>query len=419
MRSKGPIFNATIRTTSVLSVRLVVQTGTLLIVAALLGADRFGAFAAICALAVVLGSLSSVGTHIRLLRDISRNKMFRDASVASSLGTTLAGGGVLFGLYTALCIFGFPNLTLSSWVIATIGLSEIVLQPFIMLIAAEHQAAHRIARSQMLLILPLALRLIAALIVWIAVDPQQALAAYTTAYLFIALLSLAIGFRTLESPWPPVSSWRLMKKHEWREGSGFALLGFSARGPTELDKILAVQLLALPAAGTYALASRIVGAATLPVTALMLSAMPSLFRAPTSPHQPKLTLTIFATSAAYGASAGAILYLCAPLGSGIFGPEYEGVDATLRHLSAAAPALSLRIAASNILMTTFGPWKRFGIELIGLCALPALAIAFSNILGNAALPAAYVATEILMAALGWLSIIFLTLQRRREHNTDV
>ena len=43
----GPIARGTIRTTFVLGLRLLVQAGTLLIVARMLGPDQFGAFASV------------------------------------------------------------------------------------------------------------------------------------------------------------------------------------------------------------------------------------------------------------------------------------------------------------------------------------------------------------------------------------
>lgn len=52
----GPITKSTIRTSFVLGIRLLIQTGTLLLVARLLGASNYGLFAGIAALAVLIGN---------------------------------------------------------------------------------------------------------------------------------------------------------------------------------------------------------------------------------------------------------------------------------------------------------------------------------------------------------------------------
>ncbi|MGH8403185.1 MAG: lipopolysaccharide biosynthesis protein, partial [Gammaproteobacteria bacterium] len=60
--TKGPIARGTIRTGIVLGLRLLVQAGTLLLVARLLGPREYGAFAGVAALAVMLGTLATFGT---------------------------------------------------------------------------------------------------------------------------------------------------------------------------------------------------------------------------------------------------------------------------------------------------------------------------------------------------------------------
>ena len=64
---KGAIARSTIRTSFVLGLRLVVQAGTLLLVARMLGPEQYGAFAAIAALAVLMGTFATFGTHFVLL----------------------------------------------------------------------------------------------------------------------------------------------------------------------------------------------------------------------------------------------------------------------------------------------------------------------------------------------------------------
>ncbi|QJX02113.1 oligosaccharide flippase family protein [Alcanivorax sp. IO_7] len=64
---KGPIALGTIRTSLVLGLRLIIQAGTLLLVTRILGPEKFGAFAGVVALAVLLGTLSTFGANIIFL----------------------------------------------------------------------------------------------------------------------------------------------------------------------------------------------------------------------------------------------------------------------------------------------------------------------------------------------------------------
>ena len=68
----GPIAQSTLKTTAVLGVRLFVQAGTLLIVARMLGPEQFGVFVGVAALAVMLGTLSTFGSHLMLLGEMAK-----------------------------------------------------------------------------------------------------------------------------------------------------------------------------------------------------------------------------------------------------------------------------------------------------------------------------------------------------------
>jgi len=67
---KGPIARGTVRTSVVLGLRLVVQAGTLLIVARMLGPGAFGVFAGVAALAVLLAQNPLSAVSPRLLRKL-------------------------------------------------------------------------------------------------------------------------------------------------------------------------------------------------------------------------------------------------------------------------------------------------------------------------------------------------------------
>src|SRR5690606_10035975 len=138
------------RTTLVLGLRLVVQACTLLLVARMLGAERFGAFAAVTAIAVVMGIFSTAGMHLVLLGEVSKDPQRRWSVLAYALPTTLLLGAMLLVAYLVLCLYLLDGQGISPHVLLLLGGTEILLQPLILLGASEQHGLGRIAGSQVL-----------------------------------------------------------------------------------------------------------------------------------------------------------------------------------------------------------------------------------------------------------------------------
>jgi O-antigen/teichoic acid export membrane protein len=395
------IASTTLRTSVVLAVRLGVQAGTLLVVTRLLGPEKFGAFAGVAALAVLLGALSSWGSHLVLLREMSRSPASGDAVLPFALGATLTCGSLLLLLFLA-CAESFLSATqIGLAVLLAIGAAEFWLQPMLLLAATDLLARGNIASSQLLQTLPLALRLAgAALIAMCAL--ARPLEAYALVYVAASVCALLVGMRSLARPWPSPARWRLPTRQEWREAGGFAVLNITAAGPAELDKTLALRLLPLPVAGLYAASARVVGAATLPVVAMMLSALPRLFRRDAAQPQgtARLLRWIFAAAFGYSMVLTVALWLAAPLVEWLFGARYTGMRHMLQWQCLAVPGLALRIAAGSALMALGHPWMRAGFELAGLAVLAIAAVLLTARYGATGMPMALAASEWGMAILG-------------------
>ena len=402
----GPIASATLRTSAVLGLRLVVQAGTLLLVARLLGPHEFGAFAGVAALAVTLGTLSTFGTHIVLLGEVSRDPVRRSTVLPFAISTTLISGCVLLGLFLLLTktLFGETGIGIDTFI--ALGLTELILQPLLNLPSAEHQGHGRIATSQMLMTLPLALRLLAAAGVWL-LQPTDTLRIYAYGYLGASALALLAATSSLHQAWPSPRNWRLPRIDELRHAAGYAVLNLTATGPSELDKTLALKLLPLAAAGVYAAGARVIGALTLPVIAMMLSAMPRLFREgqTNSRSSGGLLRWLFAAALGYSLLLAAALWLAAPFFDLLFGPRYQGLGDTIRWLTLAVPGMALRIAAGSALMALGKPWMRVGFEVVGLLALTVAALLWARMLGTAGMPIALTCSEWTMAFIGGLMLM--------------
>ena len=401
----GPIGRATLRTSSVLGLRLLVQASTLLLVARLLGPHQFGTFAGVAAVAVMLGTLSTFGTHVVLLGEVSRDPTRRSAVMPFAIGTTLVFGCVLLALYVLLIKALFGATGIGADTLVALGVAELILQPLLSLPSTHHQGHGRIATSQMLVTLPLALRLVAACSVWL-LQPADALRMYAYGYVCASALALLMAIFSLRQAWPSPRTWRLPRMNELRHAAGYAALNLTATGPSELDKTLALKLLPLAAAGVYAAGTRVIGALTLPVIALMLSAMPRLFREgqTNTARSARLLRWLFAASLGYSFLLATALWLAAPLFDLLFGPHYQDLGQTIRWLTLAVPGMALRIAAGSALMALGQPWKRVSFEVAGLATLGIAATLLAHQSTIFGMPLALACSEWCMASLGWILI---------------
>ncbi len=403
---QGAIAQSTIRTSVVLGLRLAVQAGGLLLVARLLEPQQFGAFTGVAALAVMLGTLATFGTHLVLLGEMSKDPVRRAQVLPYAMPTTLVCGGVLLAVFFLIHALALQGSGIGWRVLLAIGVAEMLLQPLLALAAAQLLALGRTARSQLLQTLPLFLRLVAAGSVFV-LQPPDALSMYGYGYCIATVIALMVVVRYMPRAWPPPRQWRLPTRRELHESASFAVLNITAIGPAELDKTLAVRLLPLTAAGLYAAGARIVGAVTLPVIALMLSAMPRLFReGQNHPQRTALLLRwIFAATTLYSMVLAAALWWCSPLFVWLLGDKYGGVDEVVRWLCIAVPGMALRIAAGSALMALGQPWMRAGFELGGLVVLVAASGLLTVRYGTYGMPLALACAEWTMAAWGGILVV--------------
>lgn len=397
----GPIALATIRTSAVFGLRLFVQAGTLLLLARMLGPQDYGAFAGVSALAVTLGTLSTFGMHLVLVGEVSRDPARRDHVMARAAPVTLVCGALLLLVFLLVCLVGLREVGMSFRVLLAIGATEILLQPLSSLRVSELLAHGRVARSQLLATLPLALRMAVAVCV-VLQAPSNSLAVYAYAYLVVLAMTLIIVSFAMRQPWAALGAWRWPGKGEWREAVGYAALSVTTAGPAELDKTLATRLLPLAESGLYAAGQRVASAITLPVVAMMLSTMPRLFREGWDQRGRTLQLLrwIFVATIGYSLALSCVLWLCAPLITPMFGQDYTGIGRMLHWLTPVIPGMALRTAAGSVLMALGKPWMRVGFEVLGLVVLLIASVLLTVQLGTIGMPMALACAEWAMALLG-------------------
>lgn len=398
---KGPIALGTIRTSFVLGLRLFIQAGTLLLVARMLGSEDFGAFAGIASLAMLLGALSTFGTNLILLGELSNDTAKRNSVLSYAIPTTFLCGGLLFAVYMVIAHWLLLGNSQPWHVLLAIGIAEVLLQPLFSLMSAEHHALGRIARAQLMQNAPLVLRLIIAGIVFF-LDLTSALDIYAGGYLIASVFALLLGAYYLPDRWPNWQCWYLPKVGEWRRSFGYAAINISRILPAELDKILAVKLLPMDTAGVYAAGARVVGAITLPVAALILSALPRLFREVNDLSTRTKNLLVWMYVATFICSfvLAAMLWLGAPLLEMMFGEQYQQMCEIIRWLCLAVPGISMRMISGSILVASGSINYRMLYELAGILLFLLLSITLVPKFGILGIVCSLVISEWAMAITG-------------------
>lgn len=401
----GPIARNTLKTSAMLGLRLVVQAATLLLVTRILGPNDFGIFAGIAALAVTLGALSPFGMHLIVLGRAARDHAESAEVLRYAIPTTLGIGAIMFAAYVAIVHVAFDPA--ASWwpVVALVGVAELLLQPLLALPACRLQGAERITTGLLLQNAPLLIRMIAiGLIAMLGVaDPLLAYAWFymLSPVLVLAALFLLPGARVFDD----VGTLRWPRRGELGEASGFAAIGVSNAAPGEIDKALALRLLAADAAGMYSASARVIGALTLPVTAMILSALPRLFRESHAGAGSPLLLRMFTAAGGYGLLLAIALALGAPLVGMLFGSEYHAMPDILRGLAWAVPGITLRQSAGAVLMSVGRPWMRVGYEIAGVVVLGIAASLLAPRFGLQGMVVGLVIAEWSMFAIGITCIL--------------
>ncbi len=397
---KGPVASATIRTSFVLLVRLVLQAGTLFLVARVFGPYLFGAYVGIAALAILLGSLTTFGTQLVLLGEASQAFRRRLRVLPYCVSTALVSGSLLLVLYLLLVNGLFAGSPVSPALVIIIGLTELLIQPLMAFPSAQLQARRRTAAAQLIHLVPLGLRFLA--ILYMFVWPvEQPLAIFVSASLVAAIAGLLVASLALPKAWPAFRHWRFPNLPELRRAGGFAVLAGTARGPTEIDKSLAARLLPLATAGVYSGAARIVSAVNVPVLAMVQAALPTLFAQArqVTGIAPKMLVTMYAAAFLYGSAAALLMWLFVPAIAWLFGDAYAGIGQAAGLLCAAIPGTTLRMTSGAILIARDQPWARAFYEASGVAVLLVSAIWLTPRFGITGMIGAYVATEWIMAFL--------------------
>ena len=397
------------KTTVVLALRILSQGIVLLVLARALGAKDYGGLAAVSSLAIVVGVLPNFGAGFVLLQRSHDRSAWQDI-LNYSIPITLTIGTALVVMYTVAAPW-VTATSMSRWVVACVGISELLIAPLAMLAAYTLQADDRVARGQFVQWLPAGMKVLAACLTWLS-PVSDRLLVYSLTQLIATSIGLYIGWRITLRSHPIQLRPRLPSLSELRNGGAYVPMHLVAANPSEIDKIVGVQALGADA-GIYAAATRLMAAAVTPVTAVLLTLQPRLFRAGSGPQDDRRNLIqLTATSALLcGAVAAAFLITVSAVIATLLGPSFAPIRSTLFWIAPVAPVLALRQAAGTLLMADGHPMTRLAFELTGTLALVLGLVTLGRLYGLSGASAGLFIAEAVMAGIGWLAILFLPTKR--------
>lgn len=325
--------------TAGMALRTFAQAAVFLIIARALEVGTYGAFAAVLALTSALASFASLGSGTLMVRDVSRNPAAFAESWGRALAITVFCAPFLFSLYVLIARLVLPPAVPLS-AVCMLGLADLLLVPLCDLGFRAFQAHGRIKTAAWLMFFPILSRLAAASVLFVFVSTARydldRLIAWSGLYMAAATVSAAYALRLVRRELgrasPPIISTLLTVV---REGIAFSFGSAALRLYTDIDKAMLARLSTLEMTGAYSAGYRVVDMLMLPLTALLQTLLPGMFRTAargtqaTLTHVKKIVLLPFI----YTVFGSIALYLCADFLPLMLGRDYEEAASALRWLA--------------------------------------------------------------------------------------
>lgn len=342
-----------------------------LLAARTLGADGYGLFAGLGGLASAAAGFVGLGTGLLMYQRVANHPALFSSYWVQAKVLSIASSAILASLFLAAAAH---NSATSMAIIALLAVSEIILFPHTTLAAFAFSAHGRMGWSAALPAINACARLIAMLIV--AENPtKNPLGHYLWMHLGASLTGACISWLAVRQILSPQKSTFCYPKTDAIEGISFAAGWFTATSMTTLDKSIVLRNAGENIAGIYASSYRIASIFTMPIDAMIMSAMPRLFRSgPGQPSQKLLITAMCAAITAYSTTIAFILWFLSDWLAALLGPQYAMAGAALRWMTAWPLLYGLRQIACSALVGRGQKVTRAVIE--GLALLLMLFLAY-------------------------------------------
>src|SRR5665213_588633 len=394
-----------------IAIQILLQAAYFILVTRTMGANSYGAFVSVSAMAGIVAAFSGWGADQLLIRTVATAPDQYPRAVGEALAYFLISAPIL--TIAAGLLFPFladPSIPVTA--IILIILSEVIFARANYFAVNCFQAFERGQDMAGLGILLYAIRAIAALI-WstTTTDPSPLSWAwlYAAASLAAGVLSMLLILWRLPRP-----VWQV-RWTDWKDGGFFALQMGSFVGFRDIDKPLVVALSGLSEAGLYAAAFRVADVLAVPVRALMYSTYVRFFQRGAQGTKGSLAFArdLVPVGVVLGVAAGIGIVVSSTFAVYILGPNYHGVGPVLLLLAPLPLLYALYYIGADALITGGHVGYRTLIQLL----LPALDIGLCAVLvpryGAAGAAMAASCTHTVLVILLWTSLHFLAREEQR------
>lgn len=380
-----------------------------IIIARSMGADGYGRFVSLIAIAGMLSGLVGFGSHVLLTRDTALDQQKFHSAWGHTLFSLAISVPIIFIVYLVLAFFILPNET--SWMpIFFIGIADLIFWPLSNVCVSAYQGFERMGRVSRMIIVPVIMRLFSAFIFLTLIMNENIqhsmLLTWTNLYLIAAIAAASytqwMVYNDLGKPVFLNSHWFARIK----ESMPFALWASSDKLYVDADKVMLARMTSLDVTGVYSAAYRFIDIFLLPIQSLIGAATPRFFQEGNKGiyHSLSYSINLIKIPFIYSLSTGFIIFLLAGFIPSILGDSfYESIEA-VRYLAWIPIIILPKILLQSILASSGFQKKGMQIVLTG---------AVINIVSNLLLipimgwKGAAIATYIAEISMSLIMVIFL------------
>ncbi|WP_088240573.1 oligosaccharide flippase family protein [Calothrix rhizosoleniae] len=329
--------------------KLGVQAAYFIMLARFLGADNYGAFVGITALAGLLRPFATLGTGDLLIKNVSRNSNVFSEYWGNSVLIIVVSGLILTSILLLTSSYIFPP-QISILVIFLVGIADLIFTLIIDSAIKAFLAVNKVSITAQLSLL-LSLKNLGAICIFLLCFQNHDLITWSFLYCVFtfaaALISFLLVNKNIAAPKLDLSKF----KSECQEGFYFAV-GLSAETVNHnVDKTMLARFSTLDATGIYGAAYRLIDIAGIPIQSLMGAAYTKFFQKGIAGVSGSINFAtrLSGISGLYGIIAGLGIYFLAPVVPYILGNQYVNVVEALRWLAPLPFLMGLQHFAADTL----------------------------------------------------------------------
>lgn len=302
--------------------KLALQAAYFVVLARMLGATGYGAFAAGIALAALASPFSSLGTNTLMIKNVSRDEASASTEWQRALIYTVCGGFFFSVLLWLIASLIAPE-ALSRAALLQLAVADLVGLRVIDLVGSVWQA---LGKSRALAVLPSLtnlMRLIAAAAIWLYFG-QATLDDWATVYLWVTLpLGAFVATHTTIKLGARRSNLKITFG-EITEGLMYSVALAAQNVYNDIDKAMLARMISAASSGVYSAAYRIIDMAYAPIRSVSAATYPLYFQHGEQGLRSALTLTrkISPMVIGYAVLGSIAVAASAPLAPAILGNEY-------------------------------------------------------------------------------------------------